>query len=247
VADFGAVHAAGCGDWRSCKGGICEYGAWCATQCNWINTKTPAGTFAIAYADGSTLRVKGEQEMRAAIDVCALPMWLKLLEHVKGAYEYLENRLTDNCAATYGCKEQHRITGLLRAFNPAFARGKINNRWVQDLANLPPFSHLPVDDLQDELPHYLAACARTTIDQSDVKMFSNAVLDWWVTHHSCFPTWALAARIALCLSPNSAACERVFSLLAHMFPSVRDSSLGDQVCASLMLRFNRNQRQRERE
>eukprot|EP00967_Tisochrysis_lutea_P141058 scaffold258560_cov43-Tisochrysis_lutea.AAC.1 len=67
----------------------------------------------ITYADGSTLVINDESEMRNAIDVCALPAWKKAIGHVAGAFTYLEDRLTDNCARPYGCKDQHRITGLL--------------------------------------------------------------------------------------------------------------------------------------
>ena len=46
----------------------------------------------------------------------------------------------------------------------------------------------------------------------------------------------------MCLSPNSALCERVFSLLQCTFGANRASSLADQVEVSMMLRYNRNKR-----
>eukprot|EP00967_Tisochrysis_lutea_P028679 scaffold33450_cov37-Tisochrysis_lutea.AAC.1 len=53
-------------------------------------------------------------------------------------------------------------------------------------------------------------------------------------------TWALAlaARIAFSLTPNSAGCERVFSLVQCMFGSLQTASLADQIRAALMLRYN---------
>ncbi len=51
--------------------------------------------------------------------------------------------------------------------------------------------------------------------------------------------WSKAARIVFSMSPNSASCERVFSLLKVMFGENRDSSLADMLQASLMLRYNK--------
>ena len=180
------------------------------------------------------------------IDVCSLPQWTALVKKAKGAYDYLEDRLNNRCAAPYWCKEQHRITGLLRAFNPAFGHGKVDALWVQRLASLPCFAHIQgiADLLRRELPDYLIACQGTQIDHRDMKAFSREVLQWWASNNSKFPTWSLAARIAFCLSPNSACCERVFSLLQCMFGANRASSLADQVEASVLLRFNCNQRRK---
>ena len=43
------------------------------------------------------------------------------------------------------------------------------------------------------------------------------------------------------LTPNSAACERVFSLLKSMFSDEQRSCLGDLLQGSLMLRYNKRQ------
>ena len=62
-------------------------------------TAVGAGSWTISYSNQSTLVVTDENEMRRAIDVSALPQWPSLVKHVSGAYEYLEDRLNDNCAA----------------------------------------------------------------------------------------------------------------------------------------------------
>ena len=49
---------------------------------------------------------------------------------------------------------------------------------------------------------------------------------------------ANAMRIVGSLTPNSAAAERVFSLLKLMFGDVQISSLADMIQAALMLRYN---------
>ena len=41
------------------------------------------------------------------------------------------------------------------------------------------------------------------------------------------------------LSPNSASCERVFSLLENMYGDLQMRALADQVRAALMLAYNK--------
>ena len=64
------------------------------------------------------------------------------------------------------------------------------------------------------------------------------ILSWWRSNGSTFPAWALAARIVFAISPNSASCERVFSLLKLMFGDQQMSTLADVIRAALMLRYN---------
>ena len=55
---------------------------------------------------------------------------------------------------------------------------------------------------------------------------------------SKFPTWAFVARIVFSFTPNSAACERVFSLLKFMFGDQQWATLGDYIQAALMLSYS---------
>ena len=63
-------------------------------------------------------------------------------------------------------------------------------------------------------------------------------MEFWAKNRDKFPTWSKAARIIFSLSPNSAACERVFSLLKLFFGEQQDSSLDDQIEVALMLAYN---------
>ena len=45
--------------------------------------------------------------------------------------------------------------------------------------------------------------------------------------------------IVFSMTPSSAACERVFSLLKNMFGDLQHSSLADYIQASLMLKYNK--------
>ena len=59
-------------------------------------------------------------------------------------------------------------------------------------------------------------------------------------HGKEFPAWAHAMQIvAGSFTPNSAAAERVFSMLKHMFGDERMSALADMIQAALMLRYNK--------
>ena len=96
--------------------------------------------------------------------------------------------------------------------------------------------------LKSELPLYLAAAqSAPAFDKSDVSNYSEKILDWWRTNGGSFPKWALAARIVFALSPNSASCERVFSLVKQMFGEQQMSALADYLRAALMLKFNNRQ------
>ena len=69
------------------------------------------------------------------------------------------------------------------------------------------------DKLLQELPAYLSAAKGFTVDHHDTKAFTEGVLGWWASNGTKFPTWAEAARTVFSFTPNSAAAERVFSLL----------------------------------
>ena len=71
----------------------------------------------------------------------------------------------------------------------------------------------------------VAARPAPAIDHSDVKKFTEAVLEFWREHGSKMKAWRKAARIVLAIPPTSAASERVFSLLEDMFGHGMDASL----------------------
>ena len=86
---------------------------------------------------------------------------------------------------------------------------------------------------------YLSAAVNApTFDRADVAAYTEGILTWWRTNYGSFKSWALAARIVFAISPNSASCERVFSLLKLMFGEQQISTLADAIRAALMLRYN---------
>ena len=92
-------------------------------------------------------------------------------------------------------------------------------------------------------PAYLVATAGVVIDHSEGKedhsFTEQQVLNWWATNGSKFPAWAEAARIVFAFTPNSAAAERVFSMLKAMFGDQQMDTLADIIQAALMLRVNK--------
>eukprot|EP00966_Prymnesium_polylepis_P158783 3670138-Prymnesium_polylepis.1 len=96
-----------------------------------------------------------------------------------------------------------------------------------------------LSDMKCELPLYLAAAKNAPVfDQSDVDDFTDSLLTWWRTNGKAFPVWALAARVAFAISPNSTSCERVFAMLKNMYGDQQMSAIADQIAAGLMLRYN---------
>lgn len=57
-----------------------------------------SNSWTISYPDSSSLHITDENEIRRAIDVCQLPQWAEVVRRVKGAFNYLEDRLNDRCA-----------------------------------------------------------------------------------------------------------------------------------------------------
>ena len=152
----------------------------------------------------------------------------------------LRNRLTGppHCEPNYDCSQMYEVYRLVQAFDPSFAAQHVNPAWVDALTAIPPLAeHVP--KLKLELPAYLSKCAGTAFDHGDVKEFTAGVLLFWSNNGKSFPTWALAMQIVGSFTPNSAAAERVFSLLKLMFGETQMSALADMIQAALMLKYNK--------
>ena len=75
----------------------------------------------------------------------------------------------------------------------------------------------------------------------DLNDMTHRVLNFWNTHaQELGEEWTMAARVVFSISVNSAACERVFSLMKRLYGrhQMRDSTLADNVEASLKLAYN---------
>jgi hypothetical protein len=159
-------------------------------------------------------------------------------------FEYLENRMTNSSsvARPYHCADDLAVFKAVRVFDPSRAAlHALNADSVRSLSVVRCISEELIEGMLTELDKYTTAARDFETDRADVETFTSSVLKFWRTHRSELPTWSKAARIVFALSPNSASCERVFSLLASMFSPEQKATLGDALQASLMLRYNKRE------
>ena len=74
-----------------------------------------------------------------------------------------------------------------------------------------------------------------------MQLYTESVLKFWRNNkRELHPSWALAARIAFAISPNSASSERVFSIMKRLFGrhQLRDGALADIMGVTMKLNFN---------
>jgi hypothetical protein len=170
-----------------------------------------------------------------------------LRKHVVDAlvpgFQYLDNQLTGNCNSCYDCTHMYEVCALIRVFDPSWVAENsqlVDMALVGKLHVVVPIQYWElVPALQVELPTYLVAAKDVAIDRSEMKGYTTAVLDFWKRHHTEIPNWAKAARIVFSFSCNSAACERVFSLLKCMFGDQQLKAVAGYVQGSLMLKYNK--------
>lgn len=189
-----------------------------------------------------------KQELTNAIDVRKDPGWKYAVDAVKGAYTYLENRLTDDesveqpyrlrLASVYG------MFKYLRAFDPGFVEAeKLTPEFVDSMISLQWLTPEIVAQLQVERVDYVAAVTNygsSFLDRSDLNDFTEKVLTFWRRSSNKFVrTWKKEARRAFCLTPNSASSERVFEALLRMFDTTQECALSDYLEVAVMLEYNK--------
>lgn len=135
----------------------------------------------------------------------------------------------------------YQVLHAVQAFDPSWAASNLSLDSVRMLAVGKQLED-KLPHLMEELPIYLSLAAAVTIEHTESAedhTFTNQVLKFFKDNASGIPHWAAAARIVFAYTPNSAAAERVFSLLNSMFGDTQYSALADCIQASLMLRYNK--------
>ena len=133
----------------------------------------------------------------------------------------------------------HLVCELAQAFDPSYAATRVDAAFMDRLSAIKPLGELNlVPGLRAEISKYLTLAKDSTFNTNDVEAFSNEVLAWWNKNSLELPAWSAAARITFALSPNSASCERVFSLLANFLGDQQMSALADGISAAMMLAYN---------
>jgi hypothetical protein len=211
--------------------------AWFTGKVTLVPTRASAD-YQIKYSDNRTM-TQTEQEVRNIIDVTKLADWQKAVDMVKGAYDYLENRITDNCQGPYHCSGPYEVCRVSQLFDPSYVAANLTAAAVDELCDAIP-SLTDKAQLKSEVEAYkTAAAAAPAMDHSDVHAFTEAVLEFWRKHGKKMPMWRKMAKRVFAIPPNSAASERVFSLLEAMFGKDQDASLSDMIQGALMLRYNK--------
>ena len=93
--------------------------------------------------------------------------------------------------------------------------------------------------MKKEVAAYIAVANGVRMPTEDIAAYTEKILRFWSGREDKLPAFAHAARIVFALTPNSAGCERVFSLLATLFPFERTSSMSDLIEGTLMMRYNK--------
>jgi hypothetical protein len=181
------------------------------------------------------------QDGKPVLVIRHLPERSRIYDALKPGFDYLEKRITGTCDSQYSCVAMYELSRVAQAFDPNFASAHVVPSFVDAMIAITPLGvHHLLPKLKQEIPLYLAAAATApTFDKSDIEAYSENILSWWCTNGGSFPTWSLAARMVFALSPNSASCERVFSLLKSMFSEQQLSVLGDYIRAAIMLKYNK--------
>ena len=199
--------------------------------------------YKIAYDDGDS-ETMDLAELKPLLSTYGDSLRAKVIAGIVPAYTYLEDCITGHCESRYDCAHCYEICTLAQAFDPSYAtEQKIDAAFVQRMVAIKPLAEQDglIVAMEGELPDYLVAAAGASFDHGDIAAFTEAMLLWRRNHKGELPAWSEAARNMFALTPNSAACERVFSLLKIMFSDEQRSCLGDMLQGSLMLRYNKRQ------
>lgn len=201
------------------------------------------GLITVKYQDQSKIDQE-EREVRQWIDVRQFPAWDRMSQAAKAGIQYLRNRLEGNLPPQqvyYDCSTMFGVLRALRVFDPSWAASNLTADAVDALLVVKPLVPL-VPALHNERAAYGTKAASVTIDHTETAedhSFTDQVLKFFRTNKGEFATWSKAARIVFAFTPNSAAAERVFSMLKSMFGASQMEASADYVQASVMLRYNK--------
>ena len=84
-----------------------------------------------------------------------------------------------------------------------------------------------INNLKAQMPEYCA-------EADGVQVEAGKQMEWWYAQMGRLPHWSAVARMLVLVQPSSAASERVFSLLKAAFCDQQQSTLEDELEASLM-------------
>ncbi|KAL1525489.1 hypothetical protein AB1Y20_020345 [Prymnesium parvum] len=197
----------------------------------------------VKYDIDSNTQEFEEEEIRPLLVVESMPERKEIIAAVMPAFDYLESRTTGMCETSeYSCAHMYHVAKVSRAFDPSYAYQQMSESHVEELVStiLPLTNHICSKKLMNEMPKYMAMAKDFEVSHEDVNAFSQKILRFWrSTSDTDMSEWRKAARITFSVSPNSAACERVFSLLQNMYGEAREHVLIGDATTKKMLEIVR--------
>ena len=135
--------------------------------------------YLVTYREDRSSIEHGEDELRNWIDILQFPEWRRAIDAVKEAYNYLENRVTDNCQTPYHCSGPYEVCRVSQLFDPSFAVDNVTPNIVAELCAAIPALSNAADALKAELEAYRVA-SRTApmMDHSEIHAFTESVLEF---------------------------------------------------------------------
>lgn len=198
--------------------------------------------YTVEYESDGSREDLEEEELRPLLDVASLPERDEVVQGLLPAFDYLEARLQGDChRQEYNYAHGYAVCKGSRLFDPTLAQQMAPSD-VDELFGVVASlrEHVSLEKMKAEMPAYLAAAKDVTFERDDVQAYTTNVLAFWRNASEVhIGEWKKAARIIFAFSPNSATCERVFSLMKKMYPEGRDCVLADHLQASLMMRYNK--------
>ena len=182
-----------------------------------------------------------EEELRAILDVTANELRRDAIDCVRPAFQYLRDRVSGNTRTVLDFSSMYRFFRAARMFDPARAVDlNVTAAHVDDLVGSLPILTSRTAAMKQALPIYLRLAADFETDRTDIGQYTVDVLRFFRQHRAELGNdFCESARAVFSVPASSAACERVFSLLAALYPETRSRSLADQLEVSLMLRYNK--------
>lgn len=204
--------------------------------------------YTVKYPGDGSFEDLEEDELRPLLRILNIAERQASISGIIPVFTYLEERITGNCQQVYDYSHNYRMYKALRLFDPA--RACELQMTTADLdavfTELPQLGKIILPGpfraaLYADFPQYMARAAMFTTSRGSISDFTGDVLKFWKQHRSELNgTWSIAARVVFSISANSAASERVFSIMKRMYGkhSGRDNSLGEQVSTSIKLAYN---------
>ena len=100
--------------------------------------------YTVTFSDGDTEDFN-EGKIKPHLSIYGSELRSRTAASILGACDYIERRLTGDCASPYDCRHSYEICELAQLFDPSFAaehEAEINAAYVQRLVAIIPIANL---------------------------------------------------------------------------------------------------------